>query len=167
MKLARIEHWRCGEPISWKHGSGSGYTYVWVPDDMDEEELDALVDAAQESYLNTEHEFKKLAPVSPPGYGATISPSTPDTKTVGELKAEYETQAKAYKEYQELRDKSRKPFAWHLKEVSGGAVLQFWECEPDMEVRAEWGHSHGVTIEHSPTVIGDWPFPQEDEGDDF
>lgn len=27
MKLARIEHWRCGEPISWK---GRGYTYIWV-----------------------------------------------------------------------------------------------------------------------------------------
>ena len=167
MKLARIEHWRCGEPISWKHGS-TGYTYVWVPDDMDEQELDVLCDEAQASYLNTEHEFKKLAPVSPPGYGATISSNTPDTKTVGELRAEYETQAKSYKEHQVAVEKSRKSFAWHLKEVSGGTIIEFWAEKPDLETKLEWGHNHGVTIEHSPTVLGDYPFPQaEDDDDDF
>jgi hypothetical protein len=161
MKLARIEHYRCGEPISWKNGSG--YTYVWVPDDMSAEELDALCEAAQKSYLDTEAEFKKADPPYPPGYGAAISAATPDTMTVGELRKEYEAAAEAYKVHQELRDKHRKPFAWHLKEVSGGTVLQFWKNQPDLKVELDWGHNHGVTIEYSPTNIGDYPFPENDE----
>jgi hypothetical protein len=165
MKLARIEHWRCGEPISWKHGTG--YTYVWVPIDMSEEELDALCEQAQESYLNTEHEFKKLTPAPSPGYGATITSATPDTKTVGELKAEHEAATKAYKEYQAMVEKSRKPFGWHLNQVSGGTVLQFWGSEPDLEVKLSWGHNHGVTIDHSPTNLGDYPFPEVESDDDL
>jgi hypothetical protein len=165
MKLARIEHWRCGEPISWKHGTG--YTYVWVPIDMSEEELDALCEEAQKSYLDTEHEFKKQAPVSPPGYGAIIAPNTPDTITVGELRAEYEERAKAYKAYNEHVDTSRKSFAWHLKKVSGGTIIEFWAEKPDLETKLSWGHNHGVTIDHSPTNTGDYPFPQAEEDDDF
>lgn len=165
MKLARIEHWRCGEPISWKHGTG--YTYVWVPIDMSEEELDALCEQAQESYLNTEHEFKKLTPAPSPGYGATITSATPDTKTVGELKAEHEAATKAYKEYQAMVEKARHQFAWHLKEVSGGAVLQFWEQKPELSVEANWGHNHGVTIEHSGTKIKDYPSSQVEDEEDY
>jgi hypothetical protein len=164
MRLARIEHWRCGEPISWR--GGGGYTYVWVPDEMAAQELDALCEQARKSYLDAEQEFKKLTPVFPPGYGAAILPSTPDTKTVGELRAEHEAATKAYKEHQAMADKSRRPFAWHLSEVSGGTVIQFREHEPDLEVELSWGHSHGVTIDHSPTAVGDFPFA-EDGDDDF
>lgn len=161
MKLARIEHWRCDEPISWKHGSG--YTYVWVPIDMTEEELDVLCEEAQRSYLDAEHEFKKLSPTPPPGYGVTITTATPDSKTVGELRAEHEIQTKAYKEYQATQENSRKPFAWHLKKVSGGTIIEFWAETPDLETKLSWGHNHGVTIEHSPTNLGDYPFPQDEE----
>ena len=163
MRLARIEHWRCGEPMNWR--GGGGYTYVWVPDEMSEEELDNLCEQAQKSYLDAEAEFKKTDPPYPPGYGATISPTTPDTMTVGELRAEHEKVAKAYKEHQALKDRSRKPFAWHLNQVSGGVILQFWENEPDLKVELSWGHNHGVTIDHSPTKLGDYPFPQEDDDD--
>jgi hypothetical protein len=165
MKLARIEHWRCGEPISWKSGSGS--TYVWVPDEMLAEELDSFCDQAQKSYLDTEKEFRDAAPAPPPGYGATIKPNTPDTKTVGELRTEYETQTKDYKEYQALLEKSRKPFAWHLNMVSGGTIIQFWELVADLEVEVDWGHNHGVTIEHSPTSLGDFPFPKDEDDSDL
>ena len=164
MKLARIEHWRCGEPISWR--GGGGYTYVWVPDEMTTEELDVLCDRAQKSYLNTEAEFKKLAPISPPGYGASIMPNTPDTKTVGELKAEHEAQTKAYKEYQAMVEKARRGFAWHLKQESDNTILQFWEKDADLQVELSWGHNHGVTIDHSPTRTADYPFPKNTDDDD-
>jgi hypothetical protein len=165
MKLARIEHWKCGEPMSWR--GGGSYTYVWVPEEMTAEELDTLCEKAQQEYLETERVFKSLAPVSPPGYGVTIHPNTPDTMTVGELRAKYAADAKAYKEHQEAVSKSRKPFAWYLgykyNALSTG-VLQFWQHKPDLEVKVDWGHNHGVTIEHSPTVLGDYPFPA-DEGE--
>lgn len=161
MKLARIEHWRCGEPMHWRGRNGS--TYVWVPDDMAAEELDSLCEQAREAYLAAEREFKAATPVAPPGYGASIAPNTPDTATVGELKAEYEAKAKAYKEHQALVERSRKPFAWHLSQASGGAVVQFWENKPEVEVELSWGHSHGVAIDHSPTSLADYPFPEDED----
>ncbi len=157
-KLAKIQHYRCGEPI-WREG----YTYVWVPESWDGLTLQDYVDAAQKSYLETENEFKKLAPVPPPGYGVTITPSTPDSATVAELKAEHAVKEKAYKEYQAMVDKSRKPFAWHLKQVSGGAVLQFWENEIRLTAEANWGHQHGTTIEYGSTKLQDYPFPKDED----
>jgi hypothetical protein len=158
-KLAKIEHYRCGQPA----GKWGLTTYVWVPEGWDTDTLQQYVDMAVTSYLETEREFKKSAPVQPPGYGATIMPSTPDNKTVAELKAEYEAAASTYKLYQALVEKSRKPFAWHLKEVSGGVIRQFWEKEPDFKAEADWGHNHGVTIEHSDTKLQDYPPVNEDE----
>jgi len=158
-KLAKIEHYRCDQPA----GKWGLTTYVWVPEGWTAETLQQFVDAAVKSYLNTEAEFKKLAPVSPPGYGASITTATPDTMTVGELKAEHEAKTKAHKEYTDMVQKARHQFAWHLKEVSGGAVRQFWEKEPDMIAEANWGHNHGTTIEHSETNFKDYPPVNPDE----
>lgn len=157
-KLAKIEHYRCNQPA----GKWGLTTYVWVPEGWDADTLQQFVDAAVKSYLDTENEFKKLTPVSPPGYGAIVTPDTPDTLTVGELKAAHEAQTTTYKQYQAMVEKSRHPFAWHLKEVSGGAVRQFWEQTPELSVEADWGHNHGVTIEHSETKVQDYPFPLDD-----
>ena len=158
-KVARIEHYRCGQPA----GKWGLTTYVWVPDDWTADTLQQYVDVAVESYLSAEAEFKKLAPVSPPGYSATITTATPDTMTVGELRAAHESQTKAYKEYTDGVTKSRHQFAWHLKEATGGAVRQFWEKAPELDVTAEWGHNHGVTIEHSETNFKDYPPVNPDE----
>ena len=163
MKLGRIEHWKCGEPMNWR--GGGGYTYVWVPEDMSVEELDALCEKAQESYLSTEREFKALAPVSPPGYGPTIHESVSNDKTVGDLRNEYAVALAAFKVYQSTIERSRKAFAHHLNSVSGGTIIQFWESEPELKVELDWGHNHGVTIEHSPTRIADYPFPEDGEDD--
>src|SRR5271167_3781006 len=140
-KCARIQHYRCDQPA----GKWGLTTYVWVPEGWDADTLQQYVDAAVASYLDTEREFKKLAPVQPPGYGASINTATPDTMTVGELRDEHVAALSAYSAYNEMLKKSRQPFAWHLKEVSGGAVRQFWEKSPDLDVVAEWGHNHGVT----------------------
>jgi hypothetical protein len=161
MKLARIEHWRCGEPMNWR--GGGGYTYVWVPDEMSAEELDALCEQAQKAYLDAEHAFKTAEHAPPPSYGPLINNGTPDDKTVGQLRMEHAEQAKAHKEYQELVSKSRKPFAWHLNQASGGTVVQFWENPPDLKVELSWGHNHGVTLEHSPTLMADYPFPESED----
>jgi len=162
-KLAKVEHYRCDQPA----GKWGISTYVWVPINWTAETLQQYVDAAVTSYLDVEREFKKLSPVPPPGYGAVVMPNTPDNKTVGELKAEHEALTKAYKEYQAMVEKARHQFAWHLKEVSGGAVLQFWEQKPELSVEANWGHNHGVTIEHSGTKIKDYPSSQVEDEEDY
>jgi len=158
-KLAKIEHYRCDQPA----GKWGLTTYVWVPEGWYPETLQKFVDEAVKSYLNTEAEFKKMASVPAPGYGASITTATPDTMTVGELRHEHQTALSAYAVYTDMLKASRHQFAWHLKEVSGGAVCQFWEKEPDMIAEANWGHNHGVTIEHSETNFKDYPPVNPDE----
>jgi hypothetical protein len=162
MKLARIEHWRCGEPMYWK--SGGGYTYVWVADEMTDEEFEALVMQAQKDYLDMEQEMKTSAPVNPPGYGPQIMPNTPGDMTVAELRTHYEAAAEAYKEYQLTVQLARRPFAYWLEQRGNGKIKQFHNERPALNVELSWGHNHGVTIDHSPTKIEDYPF-SEDEDD--
>jgi hypothetical protein len=159
-RLARIEHYRCGQPA----GKWGTSTYVWVPETMTADELQQHVEAARKSYMDAEEEMKLWQPQVPPGYGATIMPNTPDNKTVGELKAEYEERAKKYKEYQAAAEKARKGFSYHLTAVSGGAILPFWGQAPELNVECDWGHQHGVTVDYSETKIGDYP-PTDDEED--
>jgi hypothetical protein len=160
MKLARIEHWRCGEPIGWKNGSGS--TYVWVPDSMTEEEFSTFCENARQSYLLVEEGFKKKAPVYPPGYGPSIE-HYPDTMTVAEIKADHAKKTAAYKTYTDECNRARKPYSWHLQLVSGGTIRLFYDVKPELEYELSWGHRHGTTIEHSGTDFGDYPPKTEDE----
>lgn len=156
--LARIQHFRCGEPA----GKWGVSTYVWVPQAMTEDEFKELCDKARESYLNAEREYKDAAPTVPPGYGPTIMPGMPDTMTVGALRADYEKRAAEHKAYQELITKSRKSFGKHLTEVSDGRIKLFWEVQPVLDTEVSWGHNHGMTIDYEGTKIGDYP-PEENE----
>lgn len=167
MRLARIEHWRCGEPISWKNGGG--YSYVWVSEDLTKEELSALCDKAQQSYLDTEQDFKRTAPINPPGYGPTIHSGMPDNMTVGELRRSYEAAEFAYKAYQKQVELARKSFTYWLELHGNGKIKQFHSPQPDtvLNVELSWGHNHGVTVEYGSTAIKDYPFPQEEEIDDL
>jgi hypothetical protein len=159
-KLARIDHERCGESIGWKNGTG--YTYVWVSDGVGEDALSALCEKARKSYFDAEDALKKLAPVSPPGYGGTIK-GYADGTTVAEIKADYVKKKAAYKDYQELVQKSRKPFSWHLREVSGGLVTLFSDTEPTLECSFDWGHRHGTTVDYGETKMGDYPPATEND----
>jgi hypothetical protein len=162
MKLARVEHYRCGEPMAWK--SGEGYTYVWVVDDMTEPQFDAIVEKAQKSYFDAEQAYKNESVVkAPPGYGPTIMPNTPGDKTVQELRDEYEVLAAAYKAHCEKVQAGRRPFGYWLEQHGEGRIKQFWSGRPDINVVLSWGHNHGMTIEHSPTVIKDYPFPADED----
>ena len=159
MKLARVEHWRCGEPIGWKGTPGS--TYVWVPEDMNEEVFEDICEKARKAYLDTEAEFKKLAPVSPPGYGGSIQ-GWPDIATVADIRADYAKKEKAYKEYHEKGSAARKPFSWHLQQAHSGIKL-FHEVKPEIDIELSWGHAHGTTLELGATQISDYPIPTDED----
>jgi hypothetical protein len=161
MKLARIEHYRCGEPMGWKNGTG--YTYVWVPDAYSPERLQEVVDQARQSYLNAEHEFKSSTPPMAPAWSGVDVSKYPDTMSVAEIKEDIRKREDAYKAHRDKSDLARKPFAWHLKQASGEAVLEFHENKPTIQAECDWGHNHGTTIEHSPTELSDFPFEDETE----
>jgi hypothetical protein len=164
MKLARVEHWRCGEPVGGLRGCSS--TYVWVPDEMTEDEFTGLCETARESYLEIEDNWKKSAPVyAPPGYSPNVQ-GYPPGKTVAEIMAEYEDKVKAWKAYEEMRVASRQPFAWHLQQASGDRIRLFWQVEPEISVELDWGHRHGDTLDYGETDIGGNDYPP-DESDDL
>lgn len=163
MKLARIDHYRCGEPIDWRNGRG--YTYIWVPDHYTPERLQEEVDRAREMYIATEQAFKKNTPPPAPSWGTVDVSKYPDTMSVAEIKADVAKREEAYRAYRDECDLARKPFAWHLKKVSGEQILEFHEFKPTQVAECDWGHNHGTTIEHSPTELADFPFDEKDEED--
>jgi len=159
MKLVRIDHFRCDQPA----GKWGLSTYVWVADDMTQEEFSARCDAARDRLLAYEHGAKERAPISPPGYGATIQPNTPDTLTVGELKKQYEEAARLYKEYQDTVQRGRQSFSQILVNESNGRIQYLWKPEPALKHDVDWGHNHGTQIDYSETVNGDYPPDEDDE----
>ena len=160
MKLARVDHYRCEQPA----GKWGLYSYVWVPDTMTEDEFGVLCEAARSAYLDNEQEWKKAAPVYPPGYGASVE-QYPDGMTIAEVKAAHAEKEKAYKDYETKRANARKHFAELLVEASAGTIKKFWNEPPAIKHQLDWGHNHGVTIEMSDTKISD--FPPEDEDADY
>lgn len=143
MKLAVVQHERCGEQ-EW----GAG-TYVWVSEDMSEEELYRLACLAQESYLKAEAELKRTLTPQNPGYQPNFS-AYPD-KSVREVQAIHAKQKQAWQEYEKRRDKARQPFSKHLVRVSAGAIKGFYDVEPSLSVEVSWGHRHGTVIDYGTT----------------
>ncbi len=160
MKLARIEHWRCGEPVGWKDGSGS--TYVWVPEDLTEAEFDDLCDRAQKAYFASVEELKRLIPTSPCGYGPQFE-NFPD-KTVKEVVALHAEKKKAWDEQQAKRKAAQRSFTEILKDISGGVIKSFWDTTFALTAQLSWGHRHGEDIDMGPTKVRDfYPGGAEDD----
>lgn len=149
MKLALVQHERCGET---DYGYG---TYVWVSDEMTEEQFDDLVDLAQKSYLKAEAELNQAAQPMNPGYQPKLS-EFPD-KTVREVQAIHAAREKAWKAYEKRRDAARQPFSKHLVHVSEGSIKDFYEIEPPLVAEASWGHRHGTVIDYGSTKVNKAP----------
>jgi len=160
MKLARVEHYRCEQPA----GKWGLSTYIWVADDMLEEEFNHRINTAASKLLEYERSVKAAAPVQPPGYGASILPNTPDNMTIGELKANYAALATAYKEFQDKVARGRKSFSQILVEDSEGRITFFWKEQPALTCELNWGHNHGVPVDYGETKLKDYP-PDPDDDD--
>ena len=159
MKLARVEHYRCNQPA----GKWGLTTYVWVPDGMSEHEFGLLCEAAREKYLANENEWRKSAPVQPPGYAPNLDPVRDKDKTVETVYAEWNAKALAFKEYDIKRANARKSFSVLLVEASNGAIKLFWNEQPAVGYELDWGHQHGVTLDMGETKLSDYPPSDGDE----
>jgi hypothetical protein len=100
--------------------------------------------------------------MAPAWSGVDVS-KYPDTMSVAEIKEDIRKREEVYKAHRDKCDLARKPFAWHLKQASGEAVLEFHENKPTIQAECDWGHNHGVEIEHSPTELSDFPFEEDEE----
>jgi len=118
MKIARVDHWRCDQPVDFRNGGG--HTYVWVPDTMTAEEFEALCDGAQQAYFKAEDELREIHPTLPSGYGPRFE-NFPD-KLVSEVLAEHAKLTVTWEKQQALKKAAQRTFAQILKEVSGGNV---------------------------------------------
>jgi hypothetical protein len=152
MKLARVEHYRCGEPVDWKGGGGT--TYVWVPDDLTEKEFEELCGKAQAEYFRSAEELKKLIPTSPCGYGPRFE-NFPD-KTVKEVLAVHAEEKKKWDAQQSKRKEAQRSFTEILKDISGGIIKSFWDTKFPISVELSWGHRHGEDLDMGATKVRDF-----------
>ena len=144
MKLARLQHYRCG--------SYDSSTLVWVPDSMTENELDALVHTAIQDSLDAENSVAGLVAPKQTGYWDFINKAD-GAKTISQVKAEWQAEQDEYKAWAAKRDAARKSFAQWLKECSGGKIELFYDVECPLEVDVNWGHNHGKRVDYGATEI--------------
>jgi hypothetical protein len=122
---------------------------------MTEEELIALVDQAQASYLAAEAVSKITVPVPDPGYSPNFLKFP--TLTVAEIQAQWKEDRVTWDAYKRQRDGARDPFTQHLIRVSNGRIKLGWELEAGIEVGLDWGHRHGTFIAYDDPKKKDEP----------
>jgi hypothetical protein len=144
MKLARIEHKRCGEYRA--------TTHVWIPDEMGSEELGRLAHEARNAMLKAEDDFAN-SPDAPKHPGWAPAYEKFPNKTAAEIKSEHDALVATYKAWEARKNAAKRTFAETLKATSGGAVKTFYGYEewPGIEAEISWGHRHGQIFDVSPT----------------
>lgn len=158
LKIARIDHDRCYEL--------SAVTYVWVPEDWTNDNLKAVVKAAQKAYLEFLESWKdENPPNNATSYSQPRYKDFPD-KTVAEVDAIHKAEREEYKAWSEKRTQAKKSFGWYLEQEG---CRQFWGYVPEMHATVDWGHRHGTPIDYDETEDRDFPAPLvlEDDEDYF
>jgi hypothetical protein len=144
VKLARIQHWRCSE--------AQESTFVWVPDDFTEQQLDALVTRAVDDCLNAERNFEGGQRAYPNKW--QLIEKADKSTSIAVVEASLAEQIKEYEAWEARRKAARKSFAQRLKDLSEGKVNLFWEIEDwPLEATASWGHNHGVQVDYGETEL--------------
>lgn len=137
MKLARVEHDRCGE---W-----AATTFLMVPDELTEEEFRLAIRRARDSYDADARAF--LESKSAPSYPyAQDYEKYPDDMTMKEVRQAREDKKREYKEWEERRSRASQSFGTYLlREIEGSQNLHE---APALEGSVNWGHQHGRSIDY-------------------
>lgn len=143
MKLARIDHIRCREYAA--------CTFVWVRDNMTDEELEERVVAAQKEYLATIKDFGKR---DKPAASPWAQPHWEEhrSRLVGDVLDEFKAMRDEAMIYAKSRSTALQDFDYFLKQQEG--IEGFWDHEFEMHADVDWGHAHALKIEYGET---DWP----------
>lgn len=146
MKLARIEHDRCGER--------QASNYVWVAEGMISTEFEGLVDEARKSYLAVMEGFEKVKRIKNPGslnWNAVINDDRDgayENQTVGEVKKERRRRKVEWEEFEKKAKAARGSFLDHLIEVAAGRIVKFYDFpDPIFIAECDWDHRHGMPLD--------------------
>jgi hypothetical protein len=145
------EHIRCDE---W---DGTN-TYVWVPDDWNEDLFDEKARNAQKAYLVHIEELKELKePTYISSYnthGHFKNNTFPDDMTIGEAKKMLEENETKRNEWSKKKDKANRGLLPFLMEQG---MTPFYEIgSEEIEILStdlNWGHRHGTNIKYDETKV--------------
>lgn len=144
MRLARVDHIRCGEP--------SGTTLVWVEDTITDEQFQETVDRVAKAYLATVKEFMELK--KPKQVSHQPNWEKLRDRTVGEVLDEHKQAKEKYSAWEKEQSSARVTFAQMLQKEEG--ILSFWDVEPGISAEAYWGHNHGLHLQYGETKLVDF-----------
>jgi hypothetical protein len=139
MKLARVEHDRCG--------SYDSTTYVWIPDDMTEDQLDKIASAAQKDYLEMVDDFNRSPRVANPGFNPRFEQYPHNT--VQQIQAWHKEKLDAWNTWEAKSKKSQQSFSHFLVAAGDGKIKLFYDVPLEIVVTVNWGHRHGQNLDYS------------------
>jgi len=155
MKLARVEHDRCG--------SYDSTTFVWIPDDMTEDEFDKIASAAQKDYLSMVDDFNRSPRIANPGFHPRYEQYP--YNTVAEIQRWHKEKLDAWTAWEAKERESRQSFSHFLVAAREGKIKLFYDVPAAVTVTVNWGHRHGQQLDYrepSPTEK-DFNAPKEVE----
>lgn len=150
MKLIKLSHERCSD--------FAATTYVFAPDEWDEDKIQDEITLAQEEYLRV---LKVLNQDDPRPYPYVYNftyflKDCPDDMTIGEYRAEMERQNLANEEWEQKRSKRNHSFDSFL---SQRGFIPLWDNDEITELDVYWGHNHGLGIQYGVDKTDTFPSP--------
>lgn len=154
MRLAKVEHERCGE---W-----AATTYIMVPDDLTVAQFREAVLAARKKYLDVLEAWHNANPVEWPGISLTLSADKPLpyalTATLGEMLADHAAKLESWKLWEKRKTEALQNFGLFLKnEIPGSEWI--WQSDDVLKASTNWGHRHGEKINYGDEGANDLPGP--------
>jgi hypothetical protein len=130
MKLAKVEHIRCDDPIA--------TSYLMVPDELSEEELASAADRANQAWWRAAQTFAQYN-AQPRGRPASkVLDDFRDDLTIRQAKLLWEAAERERKELEERWREAQVDFTTLLRREIPGS--EYIEDFPALEATCHWGH---------------------------
>lgn len=139
MKLAKVRHIRCNEYAA--------TTYLFVPNELSQDDLRQAVLRAQKTYLADAEAWKNANPApADPSYSYFSLEKYPPNTTISEILEQRKKEEADYKEWEATRRKAQNGFVHYLKaEITDSEFIEDTEA---IESSVDWGHHHGKSINY-------------------
>lgn len=156
MRTIKIQHVRCSD---W-----DGATYVGVPDEWADGDIEDRITVAKENYLGAIEWLRENN--KPPhglhsGYAKPNYSAFPD-KTVREIEEGWAEKVEDYKAWERMQRNEYRKFENFLVEQGFEAL---WSMDSDFEV--DWGHRHHVPLSYGTDTDDSLPVGKVVKGEEY